>query len=91
MSQQLLRKVPKQTSLNFTERRGIIRGMPCIIVRGCRSSYFFALLKTTEANLIRLYEKVNNDEIMPRAREASYFHKLRTENARIRMPFKFQS
>ena len=33
-SQQLLRKVPKQTSLNFTERGGIMRGMPCIIVRG---------------------------------------------------------
>ena len=33
-SQQLLRKVPKQTTLNFTERQGIIRGMSGIIVRG---------------------------------------------------------
>ena len=64
MSQQLLRKVPKQTSLNFTERRGIMRGMPCIIFRGSRSSNFFSLLKTTEASLIRLYEKVNNNEMI---------------------------
>ena len=33
MSQQLLRKVPKQTSLNFIERRGIVRGMPFVIVK----------------------------------------------------------
>ena len=64
MSQQFLRKVLKQTALNFTERRDIMRGMPCIKVSGWRSSHFFALLKTTEASFIRLYEKVNNNEMI---------------------------
>ena len=45
MSQQLLKKVPKQTSLNFIEKRGIMRGVPSITVGGLKSSHFFALLK----------------------------------------------
>ena len=73
MSQQLLRRVPKQTSLNFTERRGILRGMHSIPLKMPRqrlkvviSLHYLKLLKTTEASLIRLYEQVNNNAMICR-------------------------
>ena len=64
MSQQLLRKVPKQTSLNFIGRRGIMRGMPCVIVKVEGQVISLHSKKTTEASLIRLHEKLNNNEVI---------------------------
>ena len=63
-SQQLLRKVPLQTSLNFTERRGIRRGMPCIIEVEDQVIFFCITKKTAEASLIRLLDEVNNNEMI---------------------------
>ena len=37
MSEQLLRKVPKQTSLNFSERGGIMRGIKMTTYVVCKT------------------------------------------------------
>ena len=52
MSEQLLRKVPKPTSLNFIERRGIMRGMPCVIVKVEGRVISLLLLKQVELDFI---------------------------------------
>ena len=66
MSQQSLIKVPKQTSLNFTERRGIMKHERYAMHYSQRLKVksFLCITKTTEASLIRLYEKVNNYELI---------------------------
>ena len=63
MSQQFLRKGPKQTALNFTERRGIMRYAMHHSQR-LKVKSFFCITKNYLLVFIRLYEKVNNKEMI---------------------------
>ena len=64
MSQQLLRKVPKQTSLNFTKKTRHHERYAMHHSQRLKVKSFLCILKTTEASLIRLYEKVNKNEMI---------------------------
>ena len=60
MSQQLLRKVPKQTSSNFIERQGIMR----YTMHHSQRLKVKSFLCITKKLLKQVHEKLNNNQVI---------------------------